>query len=83
MPKFKVSWSMTENPFYYDDIEQDEYLMESAYYRDYIAHAAQGDIWNYKPLMKQLKDGDIDRLLEKYKKFCLDSDWDRNLYDEN
>lgn len=80
MPKFKVSESMKENPFYYDDIDPNEYLMESAYYGDYIAHAARGEIWDYKPLMKQLMDGDIDRLPEKYKKYCLDPDWDRGLY---
>lgn len=81
VPKFKVSESMKENPFYYDDIDPDEYLMESAYYGDCIVHAAQGDIWDYKPLMQQLRDGDIERLPEKYKKYCLNPDWDKDLYE--
>lgn len=81
MPKFKVSDGMKENPFYYDAIDPDEYLMESAYYGECIARAARGEIWNYKPLMKQLKDGDIKRLPEKYKKYCLNPEWDKNLYE--
>jgi hypothetical protein len=74
---FYVAPQMKENPFYYDGIRQDEYLTEYMYYHECIAERFKNG--PYKPLVCQLRDGEIDRIPEKYKRFCLDPNWDSGL----
>ncbi len=79
MPNFYVAPQMKENPFYYEEIGQDEYITESAYYHHCIARWANGEEFEYKPICQQLKDGDIESIPELYKRLCLDPDWDKEL----
>ena len=52
-----------EKPFFYEGITCDEYFVEWRYF------GSCNDMINYKPLRKQLEDGDIvfDKVPEKYK----------------
>ncbi len=78
--EFYVSPEMMENPFYYEGIKLDEYLTEKTYYGMWLAKwAIKGK--PYKPLMKQLRDGEISRIPAEYKRYCIDENWDEYLYE--
>ena len=60
-----------ESPFYFDGITYDEYFVEQCYYHACIAGKK---MIGYKPLRKQLIDGDIQSVPDVYKKLCPDPD---------
>jgi len=65
---FWISGATASNaPFYFDGITNDEFLIEQYYYGMY---AGASKILNYKPLRKQLIDGDIMSIPDEYKKLC-------------
>ena len=79
MSDFYVAPMMKENPFYYDGIKQDEYLTEMVYYSEFVSDTERRVKEKYKPLMKQLQDGDIKKIPDKYKYLCIDPNWDKDL----
>ena len=52
-----------ENPFYFDGITYDEFLVEQCYYHTCIAQ----NIIKYKTLREQIVDGDIYCIPDEYK----------------
>ena len=60
-----------EKPFFYEGITFDEYFVEWCYHSACIAGKK---MTTYKPLRKQLEDGDIITIPDEYKKLCPDPD---------
>jgi len=56
-----------EKPFYFEGITFDEYFVEWCYHGSCIARK---EMVGYKPLRKQLIDGDIHSIPDEYKKLC-------------
>ena len=56
-----------EKPFYYDGITFDEFFVEMYYYG---SRNTPEKMMNYKPLRKQLEDGDIMSIPDEYKLLC-------------
>ena len=60
-----------EIPFYYDGITYDEYFIEWYYFDS--CNTLEKKL-NYKPLRKQLEDGDITSIPNSYKALCPEPD---------
>jgi len=60
-------------PFYFDGVTFDEFFVEKCYHDYYMARIAPRG-GKYKPLRKQLEDGDIASVPNEYKILCPDPD---------
>ena len=76
MLDFHIEPQMRETPFFFEGITQDEYLTENTYFLEVIANSV-GKAYDYKSLRQQLLDGEITEIPKKYKRFCIDPEWDK------